>query len=188
MEHYSTHDDIERVLYTSEQIAERVNELGAQITADYRDRVLAGEELVLVTLLRGAAFFSSDLSRAIKLPVILDYMKVSSYGNAAKSSGIVTIESDITVDVKDKHVLLVEDVIDSGVTLKFMRKNMLARGPLSVEIAAFLQKDSLGQANVPCKYVGLGSPDEFLVGYGLDYAGRYRNFPGVCVLKPEIYS
>lgn len=185
MNEYTTHQDIERVLYSREEIAECVREMGARITADYKERVEAGEELVLVTFLRGAAIFSADLAREIKLPLILDFMKVSSYGNSKRSSGIVTIDSDIS-DVEGRHVILIEDVLDSGLTLKFMLKNMLARNPLSVEIATFLQKRTPDQADVPCKYVGLHAPNDFLVGYGLDYAGRYRNLPGVCVLKPEV--
>lgn len=188
MDLYTRHDDIKEVLYTPEQISARVEELGRTIAEDYREAMLAGEELVLVTLLCGAATFSSDLARAIEMPLILDYMNVSSYGNSTQSSGIVTIENDISTDVKGRHVILVEDIIDSGLTLKFMRKNMLARGPLSVEIATFLQKRREGQANVPCKYVGYECGDEFIVGYGLDYAGRYRNIPAICVLKPEVYS
>ena len=188
MDIYREHPDIQSILFEDDVIESKVRELGAVITEDYSKAIEAGEELVLVTMLRGAALFSSDLARAIELPLTLDYMKVSSYGNSAKSSGIVTIESDISVDVSGKHVLIVEDVVDSGVTLRFIRKNMLARGPLSVEIAAFLRKDTGSSRNVDCRYVGLECPEEFLVGYGLDYAGRYRNIPAVCVLAPEVYE
>lgn len=181
-------DDIERVLYSRSEILSRVQELARCITNDYYDAAQKGQEIVLVTLLRGAAFFSSDLAREIQLPVQMEYMKASSYGNAATTSGTVTLESDISIDVSNKHVILVEDVIDSGITLKTLYKNMFQRNPLSVEITVFLQKECSKGAGVECKYVGFNCPDDFLVGYGLDYAGHYRNLPDVCILKPEIYS
>ncbi len=182
------HPDIERVLISEDEIACRVNELGKQIFADYGDAIDAGEELVLVGLLRGAALFMADLARAIKKPVRMDYMAVSSYGNGAKSSGMVRISKDLSEDVAGRHIIIVEDVIDTGLTLKYITKNLASRGPLSVEIAALLRKNVEGQADISCKYLGFECGNEFLVGYGLDYAERYRNFAEVCVLKPEVYS
>ena len=182
------HDDIESILYTEEQIATRVNELGAQIAADYADAVERGEEVVLVGLLKGSVMFMADLSRAVKIPVRMDYMAVSSYGNGVKSSGMVRVLKDLSDDIAGCHVLIVEDIIDSGLTLKYIQKNLLSRGPLSVEIVSLLRKDISDQADIACRYLGFVCPDEFLVGYGLDYAERYRNLAEVCVLKPEVYA
>ncbi len=182
------HDDIESILYTEEQIATRVNELGAQIAADYADAVERGEEVVLVGLLKGSVMFMADLSRAVKIPVRMDYMAVSSYGNGVKSSGMVRVLKDLSDDIAGCHVLIVEDIIDSGLTLKYIQKNLLSRGPRSVEIVSLLRKDISDQADIACRYLGFVCPDEFLVGYGLDYAERYRNLAEVCVLKPEVYA
>lgn len=184
----TVHDDIQSVLFSEDQIASRVNEMGSQIAADYADTVAKGEEIVLIGLLRGAAIFMADLSRAIKIPVRMDYMAVSSYGNGAKSSGMVRICKDINEDISGRHVIIVEDVIDSGLTLKYISKNLASRRPLSVKIAALLRKDIADQADIDCAYLGFTCPDEFLVGYGLDYAERYRNFADICILKPEVYS
>ncbi len=182
------HDDIESILYTEEQIAARVNELGAQIAADYADAIERGEEVVLVGLLKGSVMFMADLSRAVKIPVRMDYMAVSSYGNGVKSSGMVRVLKDLSDDIAGCHVLIVEDIIDSGLTLKYIQKNLLSRGPRSVEIVSLLRKDISDQADIACRYLGFVCPDEFLVGYGLDYAERYRNLAEVCVLKPEVYA
>lgn len=182
------HDDIESILYTEEQIATRVNELGAQIAADYADAIERGEEVVLVGLLKGSVMFMADLSRAVKIPVRMDYMAVSSYGNGVKSSGMVRVLKDLSDDIAGCHVLIVEDIIDSGLTLKYIQKNLLSRDPLSVEIVSLLRKDISDQADIACRYLGFVCPDEFLVGYGLDYAERYRNLAEVCVLKPEVYA
>ncbi len=182
------HDDIESILYTEEQIATRVNELGAQIATDYADAVERGEEVVLVGLLKGSVMFMADLSRAVKIPVRMDYMAVSSYGNGVKSSGMVRVLKDLSDDIAGCHVLIVEDIIDSGLTLKYIQKNLLSRGPRSVEIVSLLRKDISDQADIACRYLGFVCPDEFLVGYGLDYAERYRNLAEVCVLKPEVYA
>lgn len=182
------HDDIESILYTEEQIATRVNELGAQIAADYADAIERGEEVVLVGLLKGSVMFMADLSRAVKIPVRMDYMAVSSYGNGVKSSGMVRVLKDLSDDIAGCHVLIVEDIIDSGLTLKYIQKNLLSRGPRSVEIVSLLRKDISDQADIACRYLGFVCPDEFLVGYGLDYAERYRNLAEVCVLKPEVYA
>lgn len=182
------HQDIERVLFSKNVIIDRVEEMGREITADYEPVIESGEEIVLVCLLRGAAIFMADLARAIKLPVNMDYMAVSSYGQAAKSSGMVRIQKDLSEDIAGKHVIIVEDVIDTGLTLKYIQKNLASRGPLSVEVACLIRKEHEGQKPVNVKYYGLDCPDEFIVGYGLDYAERYRNMEDICVLKPSVYE
>lgn len=182
------HDDISRQLFDEQQISTRVEELGQAITADYRSLISADDQVVMVCVLRGAAMFMADLARKVKLPVEMDYMCVSSYGDGATSSGAVRIQKDLSADIEGRHVIIVEDVVDTGLTLKCLRDNLLTRNPSSVEIAALLRKQRDGQADLDCKYVGFPCPDEFIVGYGLDYAEHYRNLPYIGVLKPEIYS
>ena len=178
------HPDVETVLFSEEDIAQIVNRLGEQITRDYE-----GKDLVLIAVLRGAVVFMGDLMRAIKRPLAIDFMAVSSYGAAAKSSGIVRIVKDLDMDIKGRDVLIVEDILDSGLTLKYLMQNLANRGPASLEVATFLWKDVEGkQAAINPKYVGTHCPDAFVVGYGLDYAERYRNLPSVGILKPEFYS
>jgi hypoxanthine phosphoribosyltransferase len=177
------HDDIDRIILTEEELAARVRELGAQISADYGD-----EPVLLVGVLRGAAIFLADLARAIETPVELDFMAVSSYGSSTKSSGVVRILKDLDETVDGRHVLVCEDILDTGLTLKYLLRNLASRKPRSLEVVALMSK--LGKQRVPisCKYVGFEVPDEFVVGYGLDYAERYRNLPYVGVLKPEIHA
>ncbi len=182
------HQDIDRILYTEQAIAERISCIGDAISADYSNRIRLGNRLVVVCLLRGASVFMADLVRQIQLPVEMDFMCISSYGNNAKSSGMVRIQKDLSSDIEGADVLVVEDIIDSGLTLSYLRKNLLSRNPASVEIAALLRKDVPDQADVECKYIGFDCPDEFIVGYGLDYAQRYRNLPYIGVLKPEVYG
>ncbi len=178
------HPDVETVLFSEEDIAAMVKRMGEEISRDYADR-----DLVLIAVLRGAVVFMGDLMRAIDCPVAIDFMAVSSYGDGAKSSGIVRIIKDLDIDIKDRDVLIVEDILDSGLTLKYLMKNLASRKPASLEVATFLWKDVEGkQAAVNPKYVGTHCPDAFVVGYGLDYAERYRNLPYVGVLKPEVYS
>lgn len=187
--HGSTvHTDIERVLFTEDQIAAKVNEMGEQITADYAQFVDRGEEIELIGLLRGSAVFMADLARAIKLPVRMDYLCVSSYGNGSQSSGMVRITKDLDDSLEGRHVIIVEDVLDTGLTLKFIGRNLASRNPASLETAVFLKKDVPGQEDIDCKYCGFECGNEFIVGYGLDYAQRYRNLSEVCVLKPEVYA
>lgn len=180
------HDDIKEVLYTQEDLARRVGEIGAAITRDYADAV--DEGIVLVSILRGAAIFMADLARAIQLPVEMDYMAISSYGNGAKSSGVVRILKDLTSEIEGRHVIVAEDILDSGLTLKYLLKNLASRKPASLAVATLLRKDTEVQADIDCRYVGFECPDEFIVGYGLDYAERYRNLPYIGILKPELYS
>lgn len=176
------HEDVQKVLITREQIAERVAQMGTQIAADYQ-----GEPLLVVSVLKGAAIFMADLVRAIDAPVEMDFMAVSSYGSSHESSGVVRVIKDLNAPVEGRHVLIAEDVLDSGLTLNYVVKMLRSRNPKSVEVAAFLVKEGAQKAPVECKYTGFACPDEFLVGYGLDYAERYRNLPYVGVLDPKVY-
>lgn len=175
--------DISEVLFNEEQIQEVVERIGKQIAADY-----AGEKLLLVTVLKGAFIFMADLVRAIGKNVEIDFMAVSSYGDGTKSSGVVRIIKDLSVPVEGRHVIIVEDILDSGLTLKYLLKNLKSRNPLSIEVATLLFKEGKQETNVACKYVGLICPDEFVVGYGLDYNENYRNLPFIGVLNPSVYQ
>ncbi len=179
----SLHADISHVVLSEDDIQGRVRELGSQISADYGD-----EPVLLVGVLRGAAIFVADLSRAISSPVELDFMAVSSYGSSTKSSGVVRILKDLDEPIEGRHVLVCEDILDTGLTLKYLLKNLASRKPASLEIVALLSKEGKQRVPISCKYVGFDIADEFVVGYGLDYAERYRNLPFVGVLKPEIYA
>ena len=180
----SQHPDIEKVLFTQEDIDGIVSRLGEQITRDY-----AGKDLVLIAVLRGAVVFMGDLMRKIELPPNIDCMAVSSYGDGVKSSGIVRIIKDLDIDIRGRDVLIVEDILDSGLTLKYLMKNLESRKPASLEVAAFLWKNVEDRTSaITPKYVGTHCPDAFVVGYGLDYAERYRNLPYLGILKPEVYS
>lgn len=180
------HNDIQEVLFTQEDLARRVGEIGAAITRDYASA--AGDGIVLVSVLRGAAIFMADLARAIELPIEMDYMAISSYGNGAKSSGVVRILKDLTSEIEGRHVIVAEDILDSGLTLRYLLKNLSSRNPASIAVATLLRKKTEAQADIDCRYVGFECPDEFIVGYGLDYAERYRNLPYIGILKPELYS
>lgn len=175
----------DELLLTKEQIAKRVREMGAQIMRDYRAEQ-AG--LVLVCILKGAVIFFADLIREIDLPVQTDFMAISSYGSATKSSGVVRILKDLDKDIVGKHVLVVEDIIDSGLTLSFLRENLLSRGAASLKICTLLDKPDRRKVDLHVDYAGFQIPDEFVVGYGLDYAEIYRNLPDIGVLRPEIYE
>lgn len=174
-------DDIERILFSEEQIAHRVAELGDQISRDY-----AGRRPLMVAVLRGAFVFMADLLRQVTVDAEVDFMAVSSYGNAAKSSGIVRIVKDLDTPLHDRDVLIVEDVLDSGLTLRYLSRNLSARGPRSLEIATLLLKNP-APAVTP-RYVGFECPNEYVVGYGLDFAERYRNLPYIGILKPSVYE
>lgn len=176
-------EDIKEVLVSTEALANRVRELGEEISADYADR-----DILMVGVLRGAVIFMADLARAISRPVAIDFMAVSSYGASTHSSGVVRILKDLDEEVEGKHVLIVEDIIDSGLTLKYLYENLKSRKPASIKVCALLSKPSRRKVNVPVDYTGFTIPDYFAVGYGLDYAEKYRNLPFVGVLKPEAYN
>jgi hypoxanthine phosphoribosyltransferase len=170
----------EPVLVTSGEIQEKVRELGRCITEDYRD-----EKLLLVGILRGAVVFLSDLMRHLELPCEIDFMDISSYGAGTQSSGVVRILKDLEEDITGKHVLVVEDIVDTGLTLSYLRRTLLARKPASLEICALLSKPSRRQVDLNVKYLGFEVPDVFVIGYGIDYAGAYRNLPDIRALDSE---
>jgi hypoxanthine phosphoribosyltransferase len=166
------------VLVSSGDIQEKVRGLGERITGDYRD-----EKLLLVGILRGAVVFLSDLMRHLELECEIDFMEVSSYGTGTSSSGVVRILKDLQEDITGKHVLIVEDIVDTGLTLAYLRRTLLARKPASLEVCALLSKPSRRQVDLPVKYLGFEVPDVFVIGYGIDYAGAYRNLPDIRALK-----
>ncbi|TWH46977.1 hypoxanthine phosphoribosyltransferase [Sporomusa sp. KB1] len=176
-------DDLEKILFSETDVASRIKELGEAITQDY-----AGKEILMIGVLRGAVIFMADLARAIKLPVAIDFMAVSSYGSTTSSSGVVRILKDLDEDVENKHVLIVEDIIDSGLTLNYLMENLWSRKPASIKICTLLNKPDRRKVEVPIAYNGFTIPDYFVVGYGLDFAEKYRNFPFIGVLKPETYE
>ena len=175
--------DIEAVIVTAEQIAEKTTELAKVIDSDYAER-----EPLLVGVLKGAAMFMSDLALALERPSTMEFMAVSSYGSSTTSSGVVRILKDLDRDISDQHVLIVEDIIDSGLTLSWLLRNLASRNPASIEVVALLRKPDAIKVEVPVKYVGFDIANEFVVGYGLDYAERYRNLPYIGRLKPSVYS
>jgi hypoxanthine phosphoribosyltransferase len=175
--------DVKEVLIPSSEIQEKVGEMGERITEDYR-----GERPLLVGILRGAVVVLGDLMRNIDLPCEIDFMDISSYGTGTSSSGVVRILKDLEEDITDRHVLIVEDIIDTGLTLSYIRRSLLARKPASLEICALLSKPSRRRVELDVRYIGFEVPDEFVVGYGLDFAGAYRNLPDICVLKPEVFA
>lgn len=176
-------NDITTVLATEEEILAKLEEIAAQVTNDYN-----ADDLVLVGVLKGAVMVMADFARALPVLVPMDWMAVSSYGAGTKSSGVVQIRKDLDTDIHGKHVLIVEDIIDSGLTLSWLLENFAARGAASVEVFALFRKPDAAKVHVECKYVGFDIPSEFVVGYGLDYAERYRNLRDVAVLAPHIYS
>jgi hypoxanthine phosphoribosyltransferase len=179
--------DIKSVLLSEDQIQARVAELGAQVGADYRDTIDAsGQDLLLVTVLKGAVFFVTDLAKAIPLPTQLEFMAVSSYGSSTSSSGVVRILKDLDRDITGKHVLVLEDIIDSGLTLSYLVRNLEAREPASLEVCALLTKPERREIDVPVRYTGFEIPNRFVIGYGLDFAERYRNLPYVGVIDESL--
>jgi hypoxanthine phosphoribosyltransferase len=176
-------DEIERVLVSEEQIAAKVAELAAAVDEQY-----AGREVLLVGVLKGAVMFMADFARALKTPVSMEFMAVSSYGSATSSSGVVRILKDLDRGIEGQHVLVVEDIIDSGLTLSWLLRNLKSRGPASVGVVALLRKPEALKVEVPVDHIGFDIPSEFVVGYGLDFAERYRDLPFVGTLKPEVYS
>ena len=176
-------NDITKVLVSPEQIKAKVTELAAELDKHY-----AGKDVLLVGVLKGAVMFMADISRAMQIPVQMDWMAVSSYGSGTVSSGVVRILKDLDTDVKDRNVLIVEDIIDSGLTLSWLTANLKARGAASVEIVTLLRKPDAAKVEIAVRWVGFDIPNEFVVGYGLDYNEQYRSLDGVGILSPSVYS
>ena len=183
MEFSDVEADLTEILFTQDEIHAKIAELARKIEADY-----AGEKLLLVGVLRGAVMVMADLARELKLPLEMDWMAVSSYGAGTQSSGVVRILKDLDSDLQGRKVLIVEDIIDSGLTLSWLRANLETRGAESVEIVALLRKPDAAKVEVDVKYAGFEIPNAFVVGYGLDFAEKYRNLRGIAVLAPHVYS
>lgn len=177
------HQDVEHILYTEEELRSRVKDLGAQITADY-----AGKQPMLISILRGSYIFMADLTRAIHLPVTVDFMAVSSYGAGTVSSGQVEIKKDLSDTIEGRDLIIVEDILDSGNTLHYLMKVLQARKPASIRICTLMDKPDRRTKPITADYVGFTIPDAFIVGYGLDYDEKYRNLPYVGILKPSVYE
>ncbi|MCA1686164.1 MAG: hypoxanthine phosphoribosyltransferase [Planctomycetia bacterium] len=175
--------DISSVVVSEKEIQTRIEELAAEISADYSDR-----ELLLVGVLKGAVMFMADFARALARPVTMEFMAVSSYGQSTNSSGVVRILKDLDRDIAGKHVVVVEDIIDSGLTLSWLLRNLKSRQPASLEVVALLRKPDAVKVDLPVRYVGFDIPNSFVVGYGLDYAERYRDLPYVGILNPSVYE
>lgn len=179
----SMHDDIEKVLFSEEQIDKIIDRIGAEISKDYADK-----NLLLVGIIKGSVIFMADLMRKISVPCTIEFMALSSYGNGTRSSGVVRVIKDLSIDIKDYDVLIIEDILDSGNTLSQIKKMLEMRNPKSLKICTFFDKPERRTADIKADYVGAEIPDEFIVGYGLDFAEKYRNLPYVGVLKPEMYK
>ncbi len=175
--------DIQEVLYSEEVLANRVKELGEQISKDYE-----GKKLLVVGILKGSVLFAAELIKNISIPCEIDFMEVSSYGNSTETSGVVRILKDLNEDIEGKDILIVEDIVDTGVTLDYLLKYLKTRKAKSVEIASLLNKSARRKVDIEAKYIGFEVPDGFIVGYGIDYAEKYRNLPFIGILKPEIYE
>lgn len=178
------HEDFTSVLLTAEQIRQRIAELAAEVNREYA----AVDDLLLVGVLKGSVMCMVDLARALERPVALDFMAISSYGLSTQTSGVVRVLKDLDADIGGRHVLIVEDIVDSGLTLAYIRSSLMRRAPASLKVLAFLNKPGRREADVVVDYVGFDIPNEFVVGYGLDYAERYRNLPFVGVLNPDVYA
>jgi hypoxanthine phosphoribosyltransferase len=178
------HTDLEKILITNDEIQAKVREIGAQLRHDYAP----GGDLLLVGVLKGCIMFIVDLARAIDMPLSIDFIAISSYGHSTESSGVVRLLKDLDTDIAGRHVLIVEDIIDSGLTLAYLREQLFRRNPASLKICALLNKPERRTADVELDYLGFDIPNEFVVGYGLDYGERYRNLPYIGVLKQHIYQ
>ena len=176
-------NDIQSILFTSEQIAERVSQLGESLSKDFK-----GKSPLFVGVLKGSFVFMSDLIRCVGIPCSMDFMAVSSYGNKSKTTGAVKIHMDLNQDIENRHVILIEDILDSGLTLSYLVNYLNGRNPASTTIVALLDKPARRQSPVSADYVGFEIPDAFVVGYGLDFAEKYRNLPYIGILKPEVYA
>ena len=174
---------VEEVLIDESTLQARIAALGDEVSSDY-----AGRDLLLIGVLKGAVFFMADLMRRLTVPCEIDFMAISSYGASTDSSGVVRILKDLDRDITDKHVLVLEDIIDSGLTLSWLLKNLGGRAPASLEVCALLRKPDAVKVEVPVRYIGFDIPNEFVIGYGLDYAERYRDLPYIATLKPEVYA
>lgn len=176
-------EDVKEILLNEDEIRKKIREIGQNISRDY-----AGKDLILIGVLKGSVMFMADLMKEVTIPCSMDFMAVSSYGTSTKTSGVVRILKDLDFEIENKDILIVEDIIDSGITLKYLVEYLRGRGPKSVEIACLLNKPDRRQVNIDVKYLGFNVPDYFLVGYGLDYAEKYRNLPFIGILKEEIYK
>lgn len=183
MEFSDVENDLAEILYTEAEIHAKIAELSRIIEVDYAEK-----KVLLVGVLRGAVMVMADLARELTIPLEMDWMAVSSYGSGTQSSGVVRILKDLDTDLHDRHVLIVEDIIDSGLTLSWLRKNLEGRGAASVEICALLRKPEAAKVEVDVKYAGFEIPNAFVVGYGLDFAEQYRNLRGIAVLAPHVYA
>ncbi|MEO5876210.1 MAG: hypoxanthine phosphoribosyltransferase [Streptosporangiaceae bacterium] len=175
--------DLAKVLIPEDRLQARIREMAAQIDADY-----AGQDLLLVAVLKGAVMAMADVSRSLHTPVSLDFMAVSSYGSGTKSSGVVRILKDLDTDISGRHVLIIEDIVDSGLTLSWLIDNLRIRQPASLEVCAILRKPDAVKTKIDVRYIGFDIPNEFVIGYGLDYGEKYRNLPFVGTLAPHVYG
>ncbi len=180
---YNLYDDVEKVLISEEEIKQKVKEIGKQISEDYKD----SDSLMLVTVLKGAVVFLADLMREISVSHEIDFMVISSYAKGSKSSGVVKIVKDLDIPLEGKDLLVIEDILDSGLTLSYIKEILQGRNPKSIRIATLMDKPDRRKVDIKADYTGFTIPDDFVIGYGLDYAERYRNLPYIGVLKPEVY-
>lgn len=180
---HEMYNDVKNVLLSEAELSAKVAEMGAQISKDYQ-----GKNLLLVTVLKGAVVFLTDLMRAIDLPAEIDFMVVSSYGSGVKSSGVVKIVKDLDTEIAGRDILIVEDILDTGITLEYLTQLLRDRNPASIKIATLLDKPARRKAKIQADYIGFSIPDEFVIGYGLDYDEKYRNLPFIGILKPEVYT
>lgn len=176
-------EDLKEILITEEQISSRLDELAAEIDRDYE-----GREILVIGVLKGAVMVMADLTRKLHTPLTMDWMAVSSYGSGTRSSGVVRILKDLETDLEGRHVLIIEDIVDSGLTLSWLKTNLESRGPASVEIATLLRKPDAASVDIDVEYIGFDIPNEFVVGYGLDYDQKYRNLPFIGTLAPHVYG
>lgn len=177
------HNDVQEILFTEERVDEKIRQMGAEISRDYE-----GKDLLVIGILKGATMFMSELVKRIDYPVEFDFMAVSSYGKSSESSGVVRIIKDLDKSIEGRHVLIVEDIIDTGLTLSYLKSLLEGREAASVKVVALLDKPERRKVDIKADYLGFSVPDHFIVGYGLDYAEKYRNLPYVGVLKPEVYQ
>ncbi|MBE6062550.1 MAG: hypoxanthine phosphoribosyltransferase [Clostridium butyricum] len=176
-------EDLQKVLFSEEVLTERIKELAKRISEDYK-----GKDLIVVGILKGSVIFAAELIKNITIPCEIDFMAVSSYGNSTETSGVVRILKDLDQHIEGKHILIVEDIVDTGVTLSYLLKYLKARKASGIEIVALLNKQARRRVEIDVKYIGFEVPDAFIVGYGIDYAEKYRNLPCIGILKPEIYQ